>query len=144
MALVVDFYTSGTQELTPALWVARADDHVLLIEHGTGWTFDADHVSLTSLNLGVTELTATGYARKPVVTSASVWSAPRWSLPTAAWIWTSLGTAEGVAAMVAFRDVGGVDASSVPLWALYDDGGAAIVTLDGTDLTVTADLGVSG
>lgn len=143
MAVVLAFYKSGVDELTPATWAARTDDEVLLIEHGTGWAFNADHVSLTSLNLGTTELAAAGYTRKPLVHSAPVWSGPVWSLPLAAVVWATLGTAEVVAAAVGFR-AGVDDAASVPLWALYDDTAAAITTLDGTDLTLTLDLEKSG
>jgi hypothetical protein len=36
------------------------------------------------------------------------------------------------------------DAASVPLFAVYDPAPAAIATLDGSNLTVTLDLGLSG
>ena len=142
MALVLAFYRSGLENLTPDTWAARAADEVLLIEHGTGWTFSQSHVSLTSLSLGSTELTATGYVRKALVPSTPAFSAGRWSLPLGAVTWTSLGTAEDVAAVVGY-EAGVDDAASVPLWALYDDTAAEIATLDGTDLTLTLDLGVS-
>jgi len=142
MALVVAFYRTGLENLTPDTFAARASDKVLLIEDGTGWTFNQSHVSLTSLNLGTTELTATGYVRKALVPSTPAFSAGRWTLPVGAVTWTALGTAEDVAAVVGF-EAGVDDAASVPLWALYDDGAAAIATLDGTDLVLTLDLGVS-
>lgn len=142
MALVLAFYRTGLENLTPATFAARADDKVLLIEDGTGWTFNQSHVSLTSLNLGTTELTATGYVRKTLVPSAPAFSAGRWSLPLGAVTWTALGTAEDVAAAVGF-EAGVDDAASVPLWVLYDNAAAAIATLDGTDLVLTMDLGVS-
>lgn len=142
MALVLAFYRTGLENLTPDTWAARTDDEVLLIEDGTGWTFNQSHVSLTSLNLGTTELTATGYVRKALVPSTPAFSAGRWSLPVGAVTWTALGTAEDVAAVVGF-EAGVDDAASVPLWALYDNAAAAIATLDGTDLVLTMDLGVS-
>lgn len=142
MALTLAFYRVGIEELTPGTWATRAADEVLLIEHGTGWSFDQAHVSLTSLILGSTELDITGYARKPVVPSAPTFSSGRWSLPAAAITWSALGTSEDIAAVVGFR-AGVDDAASAPLWALYDDGGAAIATLDGSDQVLTLDLGVT-
>ena len=142
MAITTVFYAQGIARLNATGWDARADDELLLIEYGTGWTFDEDHVSLTSLTLGTTELTAANYTRKPLVPGTPAFSAGRWSLPAAAPTWTSLGTAEQVAAVVGF-EAGVDDANSVPLWALYDPvGPAAIATLDGTNLTVTLDIGV--
>lgn len=144
MALTLAFYRGGLERITPTGWAARAADEVLLTEFGTGWAFDITHVSLTSLVLGTTELTgAAGYARQPLVPSTPSYSSGRWSLPAAAVTWTSLGTAEQVAAVVGF-EAGVDDANSVPLWALYDPvGPAAIATLDGTDVTLTLDLGVT-
>lgn len=141
MALTLAFYRGGIERITPTGWAARAADEVLLIENGTGWTFDDTHTSLTSLTLGTTELTATGYSRKALVTGSPAFSAGRWTLPLAASVWTSLGTAEGVAAAVGY-EAGVDDANSVPLWVLYDPAPAAIATLDGTNLTVTLDIGV--
>ena len=143
MAITTVFYTQGVARLTPSGWDARADDELLLIEYGTGWTFDEDHTSLTSLTLGTTELTATNYTRKPLVTGTPVWTGPRWSLPTSAVVWTSLGTAEGIHAVIGYQ-AGATDAASVPLFAVYDPAPAAIATLDGSNLTVTLDLGLSG
>lgn len=142
MALTLAFYRGGLERITPTGWAARAADEVLLTEFGTGWAFDITHVSLTSMVLGTTELTAAGYARQPLVPGTPSFSSGRWSLPAAAPTWTSLGTAEQVAAVVGF-EAGVDDANSVPLWALYDPvGPAAIATLDGTNLTVTLDIGV--
>ena len=140
MAITTVFYAQGVARMTPSGWDARADDELLLIEYGTGWTFNEDHVSLTSLVLGTTELTATNYVRKPLVSGTPAWSASRWSLPTSSVVWTSLGTAEGIHAVIGF-EAGIDDANSVPLFAVYDPAPAAIATLDGTDVTLTLDLG---
>ena len=78
MAITTVFYAQGVARMTPSGWDARADDELLLIEYGTGWTFDEDHVSLTSLTLGTTELTAANYVRKPLVSGTPAWSASRW------------------------------------------------------------------
>lgn len=142
MALVTKLYRGGKQRLHPEGWTGRGDDEVLLIAHGTGWSWDIDHVSLTSLILGTTELVADGYARLSVTPSTPTWSSPRWSLPMAALVWSALGVDEDVAAVVGFQ-AGVSDASSVPLWAVFDDDGDPIETLDGTDLTVTVDLGTT-
>lgn len=142
MALLVAFYRGGAQRLSPTTWAARTDDEVLLIEHGTGWTFDANDTSLTDLALGTTEATAVGYSRAAATPGTPVWSAGRWTLPLSAIVWPSCGAAEDIAAVVGFES-GVDDAASVPLWAVYDSGGAPIVTLDGTDLTLTHDLGLS-
>ena len=143
MAITTVFYAQGIARLNATGWDARADDELLLIEYGTGWTFNEDHVSLTSLVLGTTELTATNYVRKPLVSGTPAWSASRWSLPTSSVVWTSLGTAEGIHAVIGF-EAGVDDANSVPLFAVYDPAPAAIATLDGSNLTVTLDLGASG
>ena len=143
MALTLAFYRGGLERITPTGWAARAADEVLLTEFGTGWAFDITHVSLTSLTLGTTELTAANYTRKPLVSGTPAWSAGRWSLPTSSVVWTSLGTAEGIHAVIGYQ-AGVNDASSVPLFAVYDPTPAAIATLDGLDLTVTLDLGASG
>ncbi len=143
MAITTVFYAQGVARMTPSGWDARADDELLLIEYGTGWTFNEDHVSLTSLVLGTTELTATNYVRKPLVSGTPAWSASRWSLPTSSVVWTSLGTAEGIHAVIGYQ-AGIDDANSVPLFAVYDPAPAAIATLDGSNLTVTLDLGASG
>lgn len=142
MAQTLVFYRGGLERLTAAGWASRTDDQALLIEYGTGWSFDITHVSLTSMILGTTELTATNYARKAVTPSTPSYSSGRWSLPAAALVWSSLGTAEQVAAVVGF-EAGVDDANSVPLWAVYDPAPAAICTLDGSDLTVTVDLGIT-
>lgn len=142
MALTLAFYRSGLEDLTPSTWAARADDEVLLIESGTGWSFDQSHVSLTSLNLGTTEFAGANYVRKGLAPSAPSFSSGRWSLPLGAVTWTSLGTDEDIAAVIGY-EAGVDDAASVPLWALYDPAPADIATLDGTDLVLTLDLGVT-
>ena len=142
MALVVSWYRSGLESLHPATWDARVDDKVLAIEHGMGWSFDATDTTLTDLALGGCELTAIGYSRATLTTGTPVFSSGRWTLPLSAVVWPSCGTAEQVAAFVGY-EAGVDDASSVPLWVLRDSGGAAIVTLDGTDLTLSMDLGVT-
>lgn len=142
MALVVAFYRVGLETLTPSSWAIRATDEVLLIGHGTGWTFDDTDSTLTDLALGSTELAAVAYSRKALVPGTPVYSAGRWSLPLAATVWPTLGAAEDVAAVVGF-EAGVDDTVSYPLWAIYDDGGDPIVTLDGTDLTVSYNLGVT-
>jgi len=142
MALTLAFYRTGLEELSPDTWASRTADKVLLIEHGTGWAFDQTHVSLSSLLLGTTELTAVGYARKDVVPSAVSFASGRWSMPSSSWTWTSLGTSEQVAAVVGYRfDTD--DANSAPLWVLYDPAPAAIATLDGSDFVVSVDIGVT-
>ncbi len=142
MALVVSWYRSGLESLHPATWDARTNDKVLAIEHGMGWSFDATDTTLTDLALGGCELTAIGYSRATLTTGTPVFSSGRWTLPLSAVVWPSCGTAEQVAAFVGF-EAGVDDATSVPLWVLRDSGGASIVTLDGTDLTLSMDLGVT-
>ena len=141
MALVVSWYRSGLETLTPSAWDARTADEVLAIEHGMGWSFDATDTTLTDLALGGCELVATGYARAALTTGTPVFSSGRWTLPLSAVVWPSCGTTEQVAAFVGFA-AGVDDASSVPLWVVNDSGRASIVTLDGTDLTLSMDLGV--
>lgn len=141
MTTQTSFYRGGLEGLTPSLWTSRTDDEVLLIGDD-GWTFDVDDVSLTDLTLGTNELAAGGYDRLTVTTSTPVWSSPRWSLPSAAFVWPDLGTAEPVYAVVGF-EAGVDDTNSVPLWAVYDDEAAALWTCDGTTVTYTVDLRVT-
>ncbi len=142
MALVVSWYRSGLESLHPATWDARTNDKVLAIEHGMGWSFDATDTTLTDLALGGCELVAIGYSRATLTTGTPVFSSGRWTRRLSAVVWPSCGTTEQVAAFVGY-EAGVDDATSVPLWVLRDSGGAAIVTLDGTDLTLSMDLGVT-
>ena len=145
MALVLAFYRGGREALDAESWSGRVDE-VLLVGADT-WTFVAGQSSLVDMSIPSAEVVAAGYARATVTPGTPAWSAGRWTLPTAALVWPAMGTAEDVYAAVAFEP-GVDDASSTPLWALYnyDDGTDTYLpldTLDGTDFTVTFDLGVT-
>lgn len=131
--MTFSIYKGGLERITPTGWAARAADEALLIEDGTGFAFNVDHVSLTSLNLGTTEFAGANYVRKAVVPSTPTWSTDEWRLGIGAIVWTSLGTAEDLVAIVGY-EAGVDDANSVPLWCCT---WSPVITLDGTDFTVS-------
>lgn len=143
MALQVSMYKAGLQYLTPASWGSLIGIQVILIEKGTGWSFDPDHISLTSLNLGTTETAATGYARESLATGAAIWSAPTWTLPAGAVVWSSLGVDEEIEAVVVASDAG-TDADSEPWFVVHDSvPGTAIAVCDGTNMIFDPTLTVT-
>lgn len=143
MTAQISLYRTGTETLTPASWVSLSSMEALLIEDGTGWVFDAEHVSLSSMNLAVTELDPVGYVRQAVTPGAAVWSDPTWTCPAGAVTWTTLGTTEACEAVVVFA-AGVDDTASVPLFVIHDSvAGTPIFTCDGTDAIVTFSLTVT-